>query len=148
MSTQPQLEVAASAAPHPNPVKPALRRVDALDEPARAPGPKRAALQARRQTASAGRCRSDGKGLATMSHGIVVRSADAVLTFGVVPLGRGVLVRRTYCPPRGPRIVQVMKFDGADRFDDWCSRDPLRFEQTMFFQDLLRRCHELLHRTA
>lgn len=75
-------------------------------------------------------------------------SDDAVLAFAVVSLRRGMLVKRICCPLQGPRIVQVMKFDRADRFDQWCSRDPLRVEQRKLFDELLRRCHDLLRRTA
>ena len=126
----------------------AFRRVDALDEPARPLGAKRAALQDRRKRSSPARSIRNAQGLAGAAANAVVVSADAALIFLIVPMHKGMLVKRTHCQPRGPRIVHTMKFDCTERFDRWCNCEPVRFEDPLLYDQLLRCGHEALHRTA
>ena len=126
----------------------ALRRVDALDEPARPLGPKRAALHDRRQQSPSGRSARPARGPEPVAAGKVVMSSDAALTFLIFPTHSGVLVKRTHCPSPGPRIVHIMKFDCVERFDRWCTCEPIRFADPLLYDQLLRSGHDALYGSA
>ncbi len=116
----------------------AHRRIDHIEEPARALGDKSAALLARRRRLH------HPPAAAMCQRTRVIASADFTLTFAMRPAARGLLLERTQCQSHGPRIVLRMIFDNPADFDRWCAREPVRFDDPMLFDQLCRHGHEVL----
>ena len=80
---------------------------------------------------------------ATPSHASVA-TKDGTLTYDLSAVKGGVLVQRTTCRRAGLQLCQTFHFTGAEDFDRWCRADPLRFEEPLLWESLLRQGHELL----
>lgn len=128
---------AAAKAPPPH----KTRRTDPIDEPARPLGTKRAALRLRRHSTAAA---AHASGQRTAPGMLTVVSKDATVTFALRATAYGLLVQRTQCQLDGCRLVQAMMFADQPRFDRWCDREPMRFEDPMVYDRLRREGHDAL----
>jgi hypothetical protein len=125
----------APAAIDQDPTQVSHRRRDKVDEPARALGPKRAALHARRVRA-APTCMAAPQGTCLLA------CKDASVAFALRPTHAGLLIERTQCQPMGARLVQTLLFETVNRFERWCDAEPTRFDEPMLYEQLRREGHE------
>ncbi|WP_428299833.1 hypothetical protein [Hydrogenophaga sp.] len=56
----------------------------------------------------------------------------------------GLLMERTQRQIHGVCLVQAMVFPDAESFDRWCGCEPLRFEDGLLFNKLVREGHAAL----
>lgn len=117
------------------------RRIDSIDQPARPLGNKRAALQLRRQQAKPKITRSNTSKSGDISS---LTSCDGSVTFTLQKTPQGLLVHREQMQPVGQRLVQTLIFTTLFTFDRWCSVEPMRFEDAVLYQQLLREGHAAL----
>ena len=121
---------------------PGKRRLDRIDEPARPLGPKRAALQLRRQRIAsppvATNSQSPSQGTPTLV------SQDGSVGFVLRASLNGLLIERTLRRAIGARLVQCMVFGDPGTFDRWCESEPMRFEDPVLYDRLRREGHEAL----
>jgi hypothetical protein len=120
----------------------AKRRLDPIDKPARPLGTKRAALQRQRVTTSTRPARQRRCGT---EPGIsLLASHDDKVTFLLRSTTFGLLMERTQRQIHGVCLVQAMVFPDAESFDRWCGCEPLRFEDGLLFNKLVREGHAAL----
>lgn len=121
---------------------PGTRRLDRIDEPARPLGPKRAALQLRRQ-------RNGAPTVATKSQSpsqgtLAFVSQDGLIGFVLRASLNSLVMERTQRQAIGARLVQCMVFGDPGTFDRWCESEPIRFEDPVLYDRLRREGHEAL----
>lgn len=115
------------------------RRIDPIDEPARALGAKRSALVMKR---------ADSAALAAGRNAVLAATGDSLLvsvngavTFLLRTTNYGLLMERTQHQGASMRLVQTMVFRDEKSFDFWCAVEPLRFEDGLLFNKLVREGH-------
>lgn len=115
------------------------RRIDPIDAPARALGAKRSALVMKRAD-SAALAACGNAALAAKGEPLLV-SADGSVTFLLRTTKYGLLMERTQRQGASMRLVQTMVFRDEKSFDFWCTVEPLRFEDGLLFNKLVREGH-------
>jgi len=118
------------------------RRLDRIDEPARPLGPKRAALQLRRQRSGTPTVATKSQSTSQGTSALV--SQDGSVGFVLRASLNGLLIERTLRLAIGARLVQSMVFGDPDAFDRWCESEPMRFEDPVLYDRLRREGHEAL----
>jgi hypothetical protein len=118
------------------------RRIDRIDEPARALGAKRAALQARRMNPAARPNRTKNKQLAPSA--LTLASKDQRVAFTLRGTALGLVIERTQRQIVGTRLIQAMVFTDPSAFDRWCEVEPVRFEDALLYSQLRREGHAAL----
>ena len=121
---------------------PGKRRLDRIDEPARPLGPKRAALQLRRQRNGAPTVATKSQSTSQGTQALV--SQDGSVGFVLRASLNGLLIERTLWQAIGARLVQCMVFGNPGTFDRWCESEPMRFEDPVLYDRLRRDGHEAL----
>ena len=121
---------------------PGKGRLDRIDEPARPLGPKRAALQLRRQRSGAPTVATKSKSTSQGTPALV--SQDGSVGFVLRASLNGLLIERTLLQAIGARLVQCMVFGDPGTFDRWCESEPMRFEDPVLYDRLRREGHEAL----
>ena len=121
---------------------PGKRRLDRIDEPARPLGPKRAALQLRRQRNAAPPVATKSQSTNEGTPALV--SQDGSVGFVLRASLNGLLIERTLRRAIGARLVQCMVFGDPGTFDRWCESEPMRFEDPVLYDRLRREGHEAL----
>lgn len=115
------------------------RRIDPIDAPARPLGPKRSALVVKRAD-SAVRSAGRNAALAAKGNSLLV-SADGTVAFLLRATNYGLLMERTQRQGTGMRLAQTMVFRDVATFDLWCAVEPMRFEDGLLFNKLVREGH-------
>lgn len=115
------------------------RRIDPIDAPARALGAKRSALVMKRAD-SAALAAGRNAALAATGDSLLVSVSGAV-TFLLRTTNYGLLMERTQRKGASMRLVQTMVFRDEKSFDFWCAVEPLRFEDGLLFNKLVREGH-------
>ena len=115
------------------------RRFDPIDAPARALGAKRLALVMKRAASAA---LADGRNAAHAATGdSLLVSGNGAVTFLLRTTNYGLLMERTQRQGASIRLVQMMVFFDEKSFDFWCAVEPLRFEDGLLFNKLVREGH-------
>ena len=120
------------------------RRIDQIDEPARPLGEKRAALHARKRSASPPGSASIARW--TRPGERVLASIDASIKFSLRPTPGGLVLERTQQHRAGACLVQTMVFQDEGRFERWCASEPVRFDEPVLYDQLRREGHEAFGR--
>ncbi|MDQ7744551.1 hypothetical protein [Hydrogenophaga pseudoflava] len=115
------------------------RRIDPIDAPARALGAKRSALVTKRAESTA-LAAGRNTAISTGNDSLLV-SADGAVTFLLRTTNYGLLMERTQRQGASIRLVQMMVFRDEKSFDFWCAVEPLRFEDGLLFNKLVREGH-------
>lgn len=118
------------------------RRLDQIDQPARALGAKRAALQVRRQRPTG---RPKGPQAIALEAGVLtLASQDETVVFKLRATELGLVMERTLRQVVGTRLIQVLVFADQTAFDRWCASEPMRFEDALLYSQLRREGHAAL----
>jgi len=120
------------------------RRIDQIDEPARPLGEKRAALHARKRSASPPSRASLAR--CTLPGERVLASNDASIEFSLRSTAAGLVLERTQQHRAGACLVQTMVFQDEGRFERWCASEPVRFDEPVLYDQLRREGHEAFGR--
>ena len=112
------------------------RRIDPIDAPARPLGSKRLALIAKRTNAAAST--SDRHAARIAAGDTLLANHDGTVTFLLRATSYGLLMERTQRHGAGIRLIQTMVFRDEKSFDLWCAVEPLRFEDGLLFNKMVR----------
>lgn len=115
------------------------RRIDPIDAPARALGAKRSALVMKRADSAA---LAAARSTAPSTKGdSLLMSADGSVSVLLRATNYGLLMERTLRQGASMRLVQTMMFRDEKSFEFWCAVEPLRFEDGLLFNKLVREGH-------
>lgn len=120
----------------------ARRRIDRIDEPARALGAKRAALHLRRQQRSSSKPHANSTHAGSSAGTLILASQHAGVGFVLRPTRAGLLIERTQRHALGAQLVQTMVLADAASFERWCAAEPLRFDDPVLYEQLCRAGHD------
>lgn len=118
------------------------RRIDQIDEPARALGAKRAALHLRRQQCSPANARATSHDAGRSAGSLSLASPHAGVGFTLRATAVGLLIERSQRHALGAQLIQTMVFADAVTFAHWYTTEPIRFDDPVLYEQLCRAGHD------